>query len=86
MLQDLKDAIDNKIPTIHDKPTISELYSFVLVQTNTTVKAQAEHGAHDDLVMSLAGVWQMHIITPLRSIERHFEPPPYQPLDSVIGV
>ncbi len=60
MLQDLKDAIDHNALTIYDKPTITELYSFILAQTTSTVKAQAEKGAHDDLVMSLAGAWQIY--------------------------
>lgn len=49
MLTDLKDAIDNKLLGVYDKITITELYSFVLVQTTSTIKAQAEKGAHDDL-------------------------------------
>lgn len=86
MLQEFKDAVDNKLVRIYDKPTITELYSFVLVQTNTTIKAQAERGAHDDLVMSGAGVWQLHQLTPIRTIERHYEPTQYQPADSIIGI
>ena len=60
MLQDLKNAIDNKVLTIYDKPTVTELYSFVVVQTTSSWKAQAEKGAHDDLVMSLAISWQLY--------------------------
>jgi hypothetical protein len=60
MLQDLKDVVDKRALRIYDKQTIQELYSFVLVQTSTLWKAQAEHGAHDDLVMSLAIAWQMY--------------------------
>ena len=60
MLQDLKDAIDHSTLTIYDKPTITELYSFILVQMTSSIKAQAERGAHDDLVMSLAGAWQLY--------------------------
>jgi len=60
MLSDLKDGIDNKLLRVYDKPTITELYSFVLVQMTSTIKAQAERGAHDDLVMSLAGAWQLY--------------------------
>jgi hypothetical protein len=59
MLQELKDVIDKTALTIYDKPTITELYSFVVIQTSTIWKAQAEQGAHDDLVMSLAIAWQM---------------------------
>lgn len=60
MLQDFKDAVDNKLLRIYDKPTITELYSFILAQTSSSVKAQAEKGAHDDLVMSGAGAWQLY--------------------------
>ncbi len=60
MLQDLKDAIDHNTLQVYDKPTITELYSFVLVQMTSSIKAQAERGAHDDLVMSLAGAWQLY--------------------------
>lgn len=59
MLSDLKEAIDKQLITLYDKPTILELYSFVLVQTSGAYKAKAESGAFDDLVMSLAGAWQL---------------------------
>lgn len=60
MLQDLKNGIDHNALGIYDKPTISELYSFIIAQTSSSIKAQAEKGAHDDLVMSLAGAWQLY--------------------------
>lgn len=57
----LKDAIDNKLINIYDRPTINEAFSFVEKQgLNGAWKAQAEVGAHDDLLMSLGGVWQMY--------------------------
>lgn len=59
MLQDLKEAIDHRLIRVYDKPTVDELYSFILVQTSSAWKAQAESNAHDDLVMSLAGAWQL---------------------------
>lgn len=62
MLQDLKEAIDNQIPTIYDKQTISEMFSFVVVQTSSSWKAKAEKNSHDDLVMALAIAWQMYQI------------------------
>lgn len=86
MLADLKDAIDHKLLTIYDKPTITELYSFVLVQTTSTIKAQAEHGAHDDLVMSLAGAWQLYQMTHNRTLDLPFIPKPFMANDDVIGV
>lgn len=60
MLLMLKEAIDNNLLRIYDKPTINEMFSFVTVQTSTSWKAQAEVGAHDDLIMSLAGAWQLY--------------------------
>jgi hypothetical protein len=60
MLQDLKDAIDHRSITIYDKPTIGELFSFVVAQTTSSWKAQAERGKHDDLVMALAIAWQLY--------------------------
>lgn len=60
MLQMIKDAVDNRLITIYDRPTINEMFSFVEVQTTTAWRAQAEKSAHDDLVMALAGVWQLY--------------------------
>ena len=56
----LKEAIDKKLLRVYDKPTINEMFSFIIKQTETSWKAQAESGAHDDLVMSLAGAWQLY--------------------------
>lgn len=60
MLQMAKEAIDNKLITIYDRPTITEMFSFIEVQTTTMWRAQAEKNAHDDLVMALAGAWQLY--------------------------
>jgi hypothetical protein len=60
MLTGIKDAVDNGLLKIYDRPTITEMFSFVEVQTTSSWRAQAERGAHDDLIMSLAGVWQMY--------------------------
>lgn len=70
MLQDLKQAIDNKLIRIYDRETINELFSFVVVQTSSSWKAQAEKGAHDDLVMALAIVWEMYQIVPVPITEK----------------
>jgi len=59
MLSELKDAIDKGVLMVYDRPTINEMFSFIIVNTTATRKAQAERGAHDDLVMSLAGAWQL---------------------------
>jgi hypothetical protein len=76
MLSQLKEAIDNKLLRIYDKPTIEELYSFVVVQTTATAKAQAEAGMHDDLVMSLAIAWQLYQLAEFAS---NTPPKPYLP-------
>lgn len=73
MLSSLKDAVDKNAIGIYDKPTINELYSFIKVQTNVTVKAQAERGAHDDLVMPLAIVWQMFQMTEMPKSANDYE-------------
>lgn len=70
MLSQLKDAIDNKVLRIYDPQTIREMYAFILTQTASSWKAQAEHGAHDDLIMSLAIAWQMYQICVPASIAR----------------
>lgn len=59
MLSDLKEAVDKQLIRIYDKPTINEMFSFIVAKTTTTEKAQAESGAHDDLIMSLAIAWQL---------------------------
>lgn len=60
MLSMLKEAIDTRLLTIYDRPTVNEMFSFVVVQTSSSWKAQAESGAHDDLIMALAGAWQLY--------------------------
>lgn len=57
MLQDLKNAIDHRLLGLYDEETIRELYSFIISKTG---KPEAESGSHDDLVMSLAGAWQLY--------------------------
>jgi hypothetical protein len=67
MLSQLKEAIDNKLLKVYDKMTIEEMYSFVVVRTTASVKAQAESGMHDDLVMSLAIAWQLYQLAEFNS-------------------
>lgn len=50
ILETFKHFVDNKRLIIHDKNTITELYTFIIINN----KYQADDGAHDDLVMSLA--------------------------------
>jgi hypothetical protein len=56
----LKEAIDGRLLRIYDKQTISEMFSFIISQTSSSWKAQAESGAHDDLIMALAIAWQLY--------------------------
>ena len=60
MLSMLKECIDNRLLRIYDKPTISEMFSFIVSQTSSSWKAQAEQGSHDDLIMALAIAWQLY--------------------------
>lgn len=60
MLGVLKEGIDNKLIKLYDRATVNEMFSFVEVQTTRSWRAQAEVGAHDDLIMSLAGVYQLY--------------------------
>jgi len=60
MLSMLKEAIDGRLLRIYDKQTISEMFSFIISQTSSSWKAQAESGAHDDLIMALAIAWQLY--------------------------
>ena len=60
MLQMLKEVVDNRLLNIYDKPTVNEMFSFIISQTSSSWKAQAEQGAHDDLIMALAGAWQLY--------------------------
>jgi hypothetical protein len=75
MLSMLKEAIDNRLIQIYDKPTITEMFSFIVSQTSSSWKAQAEQGAHDDLIMALAIAWQLYQsenppVTKVRTRER----------------
>lgn len=60
MLSALKEAVDNRLLRIYDKPTIAEMFAFIVSQTSSSWKAQAEQGAHDDLIMALAIAYQLY--------------------------
>lgn len=60
MLSMLKECIDNKLLRIYDRPTINEMFSFIISQTSSSWKAEAEQGAHDDLIMALSIAWQLY--------------------------
>lgn len=57
MLQELKDAVEGQLLHLYHRQTVNELFSFVIKPNG---RAEAEEGAHDDLVMSLAGAWQLY--------------------------
>lgn len=76
MLSMLKEAIDNRLLTIYDKPTINEMFSFIISQTSSSWKAQAEQGAHDDLIMALAGAWQLYQTENPIEIKKRTRPKP----------
>lgn len=57
MLQELKDAIEGRLLHIYHRQTINELFSFIIKPNG---RAEAEINAHDDLVMALAGAWQLY--------------------------
>ena len=59
LVGDGKNSIDGKIVRIYDKPTIKEMYAFII---NKQGKPEAEIGANDDLVMSFNIVWQLYQI------------------------
>lgn len=57
MLGDLKSMIDSRAFNIYDEPTINEMFSFII---NKNGKPEAESGAHDDLIISLAIAIQLY--------------------------
>jgi len=61
ILSTLKNFVDNQTIKIYDKQTIEQLFSFVKVRGTTSVKAQAEYGMHDDLVIPLAIACYLHL-------------------------
>lgn len=71
MLSMLKECIDNRLIRVYDKPTISEMFAFIISQTSSSWKAQAESGSHDDLIMALAIAWQLYQSeSPLKTKQR----------------
>lgn len=60
MISGVEEVVNNHLITIYDRPTVTEFFSFVKKKTSSGWKAEAESGAHDDRVMSLAGVWQLY--------------------------
>jgi glycerophosphoryl diester phosphodiesterase len=60
MLQGVEDLVNNRLVTIYHPVTVTQMFSFVKHKTPAGWKAEAETGAHDDEIMSLAGVWQLY--------------------------
>lgn len=60
MLSGVEDLMNNQLVVIYDEPTINEGFSFVKKKTPSGWRAEAESGATDDLIMALAGVWQLY--------------------------
>lgn len=86
MLADLKEAIDKRLLTVYDRLTIEEMYAFVVVKTSSSWKAQAESGAHDDLVLSLAIAWQLYGMVDAPVLPSSQRPPPwFDPTKSYVG-
>lgn len=57
MLQELKEAVEGEIIHIYHRLTLDEMFSFIISPNG---KPEAEQNAHDDLVMALAGAWQLY--------------------------
>ncbi len=60
MLTGVEDVVNNHLINIYDRETVMQMFSFVKKKTASGWKAQAETGAKDDHIMSLAGVWQLY--------------------------
>jgi hypothetical protein len=60
MLKGVEDLVNNHLVTIYDPQTITEMFSFVRHKTPSGWKASSEVGTYDDLILSLAGVWQLY--------------------------
>lgn len=71
MITGVEDLVNNMLVTIYHLPTINEMFSFVKHKTPSGWKAQAEMGAHDDLIMCLAGAWQLYQTERPPSVIKH---------------
>lgn len=57
MCQELKDAIEGGLLHLYHRQTVNEMFSFIVKPNG---RYEAEDNAHDDLVMALAGAWQLY--------------------------
>lgn len=74
MLTGVEEVVNNNLVTIYHRPTITEMFSFVKKITKSGWRVEAETGAKDDQILSLAGVWQLYQ-TEEPDLPEEFEPP-----------
>lgn len=96
LCSDLQDIIDNRVISVYDEPTIEELRNFIKVYRAGKWQGEAEgkgkRGTNgkvigtDDLVISLGGVVQLHLMIKLEHLQAPFIQPVYKPADDVIGI
>lgn len=60
MLTGIEEVVNNHLLTVYDRQTVTEMFSFVKHRTPSGWKAEAEVGTHDDLLIALAGAWQLY--------------------------
>jgi hypothetical protein len=69
MLIAMQEMVNGNLVNLYDKLTVEEMFSFVKHKTPSGWRAEAESGSHDDLIMALAGAWQLYQ-TEHRPVER----------------
>lgn len=60
MIEGVEELVNNMLVSIYHAATVNEMFSFVKKKMPSGWKAQAEERSHDDLIMALAGVWQLY--------------------------
>ena len=73
MMTGIEDLVNNGLVTIYHIPTINEMFSFVKKMKPGGWKAEAEEGANDDLIMALAGAWQLYQTEPAPPMDDEYE-------------
>lgn len=71
LIRQLTDLVDGHQITIYSSKTVNEMFSFVKKQKPGGWKAEAETGSHDDLMISLGGVWQLYQTENPPTIKQH---------------
>ena len=69
MLGDLALAIKQEIIKVYDKDIVDQLRSFIVDKRG---RLRVESNKHDDLVMSLAGAYQLHSLVPDKIVDDDF--------------